>query len=692
MTALSRFWLPGILALAFALRLAYLIELRHTPFFDQLILDLAAYDSWAQDIARGDWSGSEVFYQDPLYPYFLAILYWVLGHRLTFVYLIQIVLGVITCYLVYWIGRRVFSPVAGLLAAGIAATYKPWIFYDVQIEKSFLAVFLICASCALLLRGAWLLAGLALGLAVLVRGNYLLLLPFVLSGILFLSDNDTYSVRIRRAMSYGLGVASILTVTLVRNFTVAGDWVLTTSQVGQNFFIGNNPENLTGMYRPPEFVRSDPKFERLDFAREAERLAGRRLKPSEVSTFWFNRAVEFIAARPVDFLKLLAQKTALFWNYYEIPDNLDSYFFERYSRVMRLWLPGFGVVAPLGALGMVLCLPQWRRLWPLYFFAAGYFLSIIFFYIFARYRLPVVPFMMVFAGQAIYQLYSWIRRRNVRQLLYSAALLLLFTMGVHLPLVNAYNPAAVNNLGAVLLRMGKIEEAESLFRQVIARRPDFADGRNNLGVTLLRKGDIAQGLDQIREAIRLKPRHPNSYVNLGQALLLQQDTGGAMDAFVTAIRLDPASAEAAAGLGLVHRANGDQAAALEAFRKALDLDPQSGEIHNNLAIVLLARGEPAEALKHFDAAIQSRPGFSEAHYNRGICLERLGKKEEAAAAYRAALAARSDYAEAYNNLGNLLAESGDRRGAVEAYENFLRYWRGDEGVRQAVRQEINKLK
>src|SRR6185503_3727739 len=186
MTVSSRFWLLGILALGLALRLAYFIELRHTPFFDHLILDLAAYDSWAQDIAFGDWSGTEVFYQDPLYPYFLAAVYRLFGHRLTAVYLIQIVLGLITCYLVYWIGRKVFSSVAGLVAAALAATYKPFIFYDVQVEKSFLAVLLICASCALLLRGAWFLAGLTLGLAILVRGNYLLLLPFILSGILLL--------------------------------------------------------------------------------------------------------------------------------------------------------------------------------------------------------------------------------------------------------------------------------------------------------------------------------------------------------------------------------------------------------------------------------------------------------------------------------------------------------------------------
>src|SRR5206468_1429717 len=174
--------------------------------------------------------------------------------------------------------------------------------------------------------------------------------------------------------------------------------VLTTSQAGQNFFIGNNPDNLTGMYRAPEFVRADPKFEEVDFAREAERAVGRQLKPSEVSHYWFNRARMFITARPADFFRVLRQKAALFWNEYEIPDNLDIYFFNRYSSLMRLWLPAFGTVAPLGVLGMVLCIREWRRIWPLYLFVLGYFVSVILFYVFSRYRLPVVPFLMVFAA------------------------------------------------------------------------------------------------------------------------------------------------------------------------------------------------------------------------------------------------------------------------------------------------------
>lgn len=44
--------------------------------------DAIEYDAWAQRIAAGDWIGSEVFYQAPLYPYCLGVLFALAGHGL----------------------------------------------------------------------------------------------------------------------------------------------------------------------------------------------------------------------------------------------------------------------------------------------------------------------------------------------------------------------------------------------------------------------------------------------------------------------------------------------------------------------------------------------------------------------------------------------------------------------------------
>src|SRR5262249_30847872 len=75
-------WSIVIFAVALSLRLLYLFEIQLIPLFYYLAGDGRTYDEWAQRIAAGDWLGSGVFYQAPLYPYVLALLQGTFGHNL----------------------------------------------------------------------------------------------------------------------------------------------------------------------------------------------------------------------------------------------------------------------------------------------------------------------------------------------------------------------------------------------------------------------------------------------------------------------------------------------------------------------------------------------------------------------------------------------------------------------------------
>ena len=70
----------------------------------------------------------------------------------------------------------------------------------------------------------------------------------------------------------------VLTPVAVRNRIVGGELHLTTSQLGPNLYIGNNPE-ADGTYRPLRPRRSEPQFERRDATELAERDVGRALSP-----------------------------------------------------------------------------------------------------------------------------------------------------------------------------------------------------------------------------------------------------------------------------------------------------------------------------------------------------------------------------------------------------------------------------
>ena len=51
--------------------------------------DSRGYDEWARRIAAGDWLGRDVFYQAPLYPYLLGVIYAVAGRHLLLVRIVQ---------------------------------------------------------------------------------------------------------------------------------------------------------------------------------------------------------------------------------------------------------------------------------------------------------------------------------------------------------------------------------------------------------------------------------------------------------------------------------------------------------------------------------------------------------------------------------------------------------------------------
>ena len=136
-----RVWLPlAVLALGFGLRVANLRDISNSPFFSRPVIDGQAYDNWAMAIVSGK-APTQPFFQDPLYPYFLALIYSVFGHSYWAVYLIQLVLAMVFLLLIYDTTRRLFDRRAGIAAAAMIALYKPFIFYESQIEKTALAVF-----------------------------------------------------------------------------------------------------------------------------------------------------------------------------------------------------------------------------------------------------------------------------------------------------------------------------------------------------------------------------------------------------------------------------------------------------------------------------------------------------------------------------------------------------------------------
>lgn len=621
----------ALFAVAWLVRFLYLTQISRSPFFDLLQLDPLYYFTWAQRIAAGDWIGGEVFEMSPLYSYLLALYLIVAGPDLWLLRLLQIGVGAGTCVLTFLLGRRLFGLRAGVLAGAGCALYGPFLFYEGQVMKEFLtpplatgALLLALPATPLSLAGA----GGLIGLAALVRDNFLLLLVVLCGWAL-------YATRGWRAPAALLaGALAVLLPVGVRNWAVGGDFVLTTSGGGEVFYIGNGPY-ANGAYVPPPWVRSNPQFEHEDFRAKARELTGRSLSRAEASRFWWKQGMSWIAANPGRAAILWLRKLALFWNDHELPDNYAYGTFVRFAPLLR-WMLTFGPVAALAVAGIALSASDGRRMLPLWLAAAGYMVSVLLFFNFARFRLPIVPILLVFAARGVEGVYEAVRGR--RRALVAAVMAIAAVPFLYVDWSSAWEEPFQDrlHLGAAYRQAGRHAEAEQVLRAVIAdaeavvRRHGGDPARGGTvpgGVTFVSAlsaahRDLAgvlrdtkrpaEAAEEYRRAAALMPREAAIHLHLAAALREAGDLPGALAAARTAVGLQPGSFHARFDLATVHYEMGRYPEALEELERARraggDLPPLDlADYHYGMGAVLYAMGRVAEAAPHFTEGLRLNP-------------------------------------------------------------------------------------
>ena len=173
--------------------------------------------------------------------------------------------------------------------------------------------------------------------------------------------------RVTDAAALVLGVAVVLAPVAARNYAIGGGFYVTTSQFGPNFYIGNNPRS-DGTYMSLRPGRGAPEYERQDATELAEHAIGRRLTPSEVSSYWSNRALDFIGSQPGAWLRLTGRKVALLWNADEMLDTESQESHAEWSTLLSVggWFGHFGLLVPLALLGVIATWHERARLWLLY--------------------------------------------------------------------------------------------------------------------------------------------------------------------------------------------------------------------------------------------------------------------------------------------------------------------------------------
>ncbi len=483
-----------IFILALGIRLLHLLQMKaHSPFYDLPAVDGALYDAMGQKIAGGDWLGTGVFFVNPLYPYFVGFIYAIFGHSYTILKLIQVVIGSANCVLVFAVGRLVFHRAVAFIAGAMAACYALFIFYDELLLSESLTVFTVLLALLMLLRIQekptflrFVLAGLCVGFSTISRPTVLPMVAVIYAA--YVLRKEPKFALLKRLLVFALAFICVILPVTARNYVAGKDLVLITSHLGLNFYLGNNPE-ADGRFTIPGFIprtsADSPEDQQTFFTSYAEKETGRKLRPSQVSGFWLRKGLDYIKSQPGKWVQLVFRKTMLLLNEHEISDNQNYYQSKKYSSILRLPFISYGFVCPLALLGMVLCAAGWRKLLPFYLFVILYGGSLLFFFISSRYRMPMVPFLILFAACALHWLWQTLLHRDYLRGAKAALLLVLLLFLVH---NNTYggskNPTYMDlfNVANKYKAKGLLDDAVRNYLESIRRSPDYISSHNNLAL------------------------------------------------------------------------------------------------------------------------------------------------------------------------------------------------------------------
>ncbi|UCG42284.1 MAG: glycosyltransferase family 39 protein [candidate division WOR-3 bacterium] len=633
----SAHWFGIIATAGFVVRLAYILQSRGSdPLFNSPQMDSLYHHRWALAVASGTEFISDAFFRAPLYPYFLGLIYRLAGADLLSVRIVQAVVGGLSCGLMYLLARRILAERqdAGLsvspsaernarITGFVMAAYPMAVYFDAELLIPVLLLFLLLFGLILLYRSCdqdrqWYLPGLVFGLAAITRPNVLAFLAGLVVW-LFLR----YRRRAWKRILVLLGAAAmvILPVT-VRNYVVGRRFVPIAWQAGTNFYIGNNPES-DGVTAILPGTRASWWGGFNDVKSQAEVALGRRLRGADIDRYWLSRGLEFWRERPLQGIRLLLRKLLVLTSGAEVSNNRDVYFFKRYTWLDRLvfrttWLKfPFGLLLPLSLVGVVLTWRSRKRLLPVYVFVVSYGFSFVLFFVTARFRMGLIPPLVLLAVCGAAELW----RSRGRRL---ALGLLVFVLGF-------------GYANAPLIDVGRADPSQNHFMVAEAM---YKTGKSGAALAELRKGlqqDSAYNLLTLEASVLMSLRRPDE---AGQAAR-------------AAVRREPGMPDGFGTLGNVFAAIGKLDSAEICFQRAVALDPYSVQGWNNLGNTALSRGDLEQARSCYVLALEVDPVFVPAHFHLGLLDYYENRRAEAHARWQKILRLDPSFGKARQALDQL---------------------------------------
>jgi 4-amino-4-deoxy-L-arabinose transferase-like glycosyltransferase len=382
------------------------------------IHDQISYNALAMSLVKGQGYSFESYWypftpaQTPtahwsfLYPAYLAGVYALFGYHPVAARLIQAALcGVLSIWLSYRMGKRLFGDNAGLLAAALFSVYAYFIFHDAALmTEAFFTVGVLAMlnlsldiveklkqyeKGGLLSPGLWWWLGLGavLGVTAVLRQTILLWTPFLILWILWAGRGK---VRLAGpALAVGIAALLILPWT-IRNYIVYDAFLPLNSNAGYALYSANHPNHGT-------------QFDQDYAAPLPEDLVKQGLNEAQWNTQLTKRGLQFILEDPGRYLQLTLDRFRIFFDFWFRPES------SLISNLMRVL--SFGLYLPFFIAGLIFSLRAWRSASIIYLFILVFSAIHILTWASVRYRLPVDAALMPFAALAVSSCWSWIKRQ-----------------------------------------------------------------------------------------------------------------------------------------------------------------------------------------------------------------------------------------------------------------------------------------
>jgi Flp pilus assembly protein TadD len=275
-----------------------------------------------------------------------------------------------------------------------------------------------------------------------------------------------------------------------------------------------------------------------------------------------------------------------------------------------LALMNFGILLPLAACGMWFERERWRQLAVLYALMLALVGSIVMFFVFARYRFPLVAPLALFAAVPIARLVSkpWPSRAD-----WLPGLALAGIAGVA-----AWWPIDVGadqtylNVGRQLTTDGRHDAAVPILKESVERNPSDPLDVFTLAVAFDRSGDKPSAIQSYRRAVELNPANGRYQGALALALMEIGLPDQALQHFALSVVASPSDGALRTNYGVALLQSSDAEGAVAQLQEAVRIDPANARSLANLGLAMALAGRLTEATNHLERAVTLDPSLSEA--------------------------------------------------------------------------------